>query len=466
MERSHLARLVVLSAGLKADMIDHLKHSRVSKALTDRANGAGSFAEAEARLQATRITVILAPDQAATAAGQAAALTIMNTSFKCFQNVALVCDPKIPLKMPLPIGVTIGAAAHTLHAIVTDSVPDGTTHVLLIGRNAPPGTTAFVRCWWDGWSGGILPAWDERPLGHGGNPLAGVFSGAVAVREVFATVLQYPRCGSRVSLASLWDPQTDPTLARPGPDTVYLSRRLWFIGLGHVGQGFLWNLGLLPIREIDLVLQDDQNTGVENEATGLLTHPGSINTKKTRIAAAWLDRPAWSARLIERRHYGDIPLLDGDPCIAITSLDERAARIKIAGTGFDYMIDAGIGHGVVDFEALQIRILARGLDASKFWSSPERSKDIDSLMEHEAYSGHAAASGRCGALTLANASVSVPFVGAATGALTIAQAIRLASMQTTVQMMQVELGTPGMAIIGATNDAVAESRGSTQLNLT
>jgi hypothetical protein len=55
------------------------------------------------------------------------------------------------------------------------------------------------------------------------------------------------------------------------------------------------------------------------------------------------------------------------------------------------------------------------------------------------------------------------FVGAAVGALTIVQAIRLASMQTTVQMMQMELGTPGMAIVGAMNPVPVESHGSVEV---
>jgi hypothetical protein len=66
----------------------------------------------------------------------------------------------------------------------------------------------------------------------------------------------------------------------------------------------------------------------------------------------------------------------------------------------------------------------------------------------------------CGTLTLANASVAVPFVGAAAGALTIAQLIRLASMQTTAQIMQLELGSPGMAIVGGMNDALSAGIGS------
>jgi hypothetical protein len=444
-------------------MKDHLKQSRIAKALTDRANGAASFDAAEGRLNSVRVAIVLSPDQATTAAGQAAALTAINTSFKCFGNLTLVADPQTVLDRALPIGETIGDAATTLGAVVTPTVPSGTTHVIAIGNDTGSGAKVFVRCWWNGWTAGVVPAWDDRVLGVSGNPLAGVFSGALAVREVFATVLGYQRCGCRISIASLWEPGGDPETVGEGPDTVYISPRLWFIGLGHLGQGLLWCLGLLPVCGLEAVLQDDQKAGEENEATGLLTRGDCVGRRKARIAAEWLDRPGWATRLIERRHYGDIPVLDDDPFIVITCLDAPEARVQIANAGFEYMIDAGIGHGPVDFEALQIRVLKKGVNAAVFWSSPERPKSLDKLMDQEAYRAHGAESDGCGTLTLANASVAVPFVGAAVGALTIAQAIRLASMQTTVQMMQMELGAPGMAVMGATNPAPTESRGSIEV---
>jgi len=447
-------------------MKNHLKKSRISKALTDRPNGAARFDQAEDRLNSVRVAIVLAADQAGTTAGQAAALTGINTAFKCFGNVSLVADRRAALVRTLPIGETIGDAATTLGAVVSPTVPPSTTHVIAIGNESVPGADVFVRCWWNGWAAGIVPAWDDRRLGTSGNPLAGVFAGALGVREVFATVLGYPRCGSRVSLVSLWEPGTNPETASDGPGVAYISPKLWFIGLGHLGQGLLWCLGLLPVNGLEAVLQDDQRADEENEATGLLTRGDDVGRRKARIAADWLDRPGWSTRLIERRHYGDIPLRDNDPPIVITSLDQPDARIQIANAGsFEYLIDAGVGHGPIDFEALQIRVLKKGVDAAAFWSSPERPKNSDKLLERDAYRAHEAESDRCGTVALANASVAVPFVGAAVGALTIAQAIRLASMQTTVQMMQSELGAPGMTIAGAANPAPAESRGSIEVQL-
>jgi hypothetical protein len=259
----------------------HLKQSRITKALTDRPNGARSFSAAEQRLSEIRVAIALMPDQAATAAGQAAALTAVNTSVKCFGSATLVGDSRAPLVKPLPLGDSLRAVVSALGGEVTSVIPGGTTHIVLIGDQPLPGTQVFVRCWWNGWNAGVVPAWDHRGFGISKNPLAGVFSGALAIREIFAAVLGYLRSGTRVSVASLWEPETDPASAAPGPERVFISSRLWFVGLGHLGQGFLWNLGMLPAVGAEAVLQDDQDAGEENEATGLITRANDIHQRKT-----------------------------------------------------------------------------------------------------------------------------------------------------------------------------------------
>ena len=50
--------------------------------------------------------------------------------------------------------------------------------------------------------------------------------------------------------------------------------------------------------------------------------------------------------------------------------------------------------------------------------------------------------GACGAYGLAGARVAVPFVGAATGAVAVAQLIRLASGQAAATLVQLGLGAP------------------------
>jgi hypothetical protein len=446
-------------------MTPHLQRSRILKALTDSEGGAESFEAAEKRLRNVRVAIVLSPELAITTAGQASVLTAAAASFKCFGNVTLVAKADAPLIKSLSIGETLSAAAVALGAVLAKSVQPDTTHIIEVGARASADTASFVKCWWDGWCAGIIPHWDNRAIGSSDNALAGIFAGALAVREVFATVLGYPRCGLRVSIASLWEPWLSPETAAAGPRRVFMPTRLWLIGLGHLGQGNLWALGLLPVSGLSAILQDDQYAGAENVSTGLLTTVDDVSKRKTRIAAKWLDGAGWFTALIERRHYGDIPLLLDDPPIVITGLDEPDPRIAITRTGFEYMIDTGLGHGAIDFEGIQMRVLSKGIDASRLWTSPTPIKDVDALVKREVYRAHAAEFGECGTVSLASASVAVPFVGAAAGALAITQAIRLASMQSTCQIFQLELGSPALAMAGPMKAAPANTFGSKELQV-
>jgi len=439
-----------------------LRRSRITKALIDRAAGPATFDAAEERLDNVGLVIVLPREHVAKPAAQAAVLTAAVTGVKCFGAAHVMLDGETPLYKALPFGYTLGTAAAALGATVSTTMPRDATHVLMIGDGDVLGTNIFVRCWWNRWIAGVLPPWDRRALGESGNPLAGIFSGALAVREVFATVLNYPRAGSRVSIASLWEPDADPKTADLGPATVFMPPRLWLVGLGHLGQGYAWSLGLLRASGIEAVLQDDQCVGEENEATGLLVRRTDVHRKrrKTRIVSDWLSELGWSTRLIERRHYGDIRILLDDPRIVVTGLDEPDARIKIAKAGFEYMIDAGIGHGPVDFEGAQLRVLDRSADVARLWSRPVPAADVESPLKQNAYLEYAKKIDECGTVALANASVAVPFVGAAVGAMTIAQVLRVASMQETSEIMQLELGSPAMTLMGCRNTAPTSSLGS------
>lgn len=432
-------------------MTAHLRHSRIAKALVDRMADAMSFAASEQHLRATKVAIVLGGGVAATPAAQAAALTAMTTAVKCFGSAVIVADGATPLTKPIRCCTTLGEAASFFGATLSAVTPENTTHHIVIGEGTPENDPGFVRCWWDGWAAGVLPAWDDRPLGGGLNPLSGVAAGALAVREVFAAVIGHSRAGKRPSILSLWEPWQMPEKAEPGPALVGLAAKLWFVGLGHLGQGYLWSLAFLPGSGELLVLQDDQKAAEENEATGLLTYGDDVGMRKTRVAAAWFE-PVWETSYIERRHRGDIRLTDDDPAIVFAGLDSVPARFNIARAGFDYMVDAGVGHGPVDFESFQLRILRKGTDPERQWTKPEKPKDVDAMLNREVYRDYIARYDVCGAFELAEGSVAVPFVGAFVGALGIAQGIRLSSGHTTAELLQAELGAPSKATAGQMNE--------------
>lgn len=447
-------------------MASYWKRSRVTKALTDAAR-AGSFAEAEARLDAVKLVVVLGADQLATPAGQAATLTAIATARKCFGRVVLVAPPDAPLIAALPLGATLLKAARRLGARISARPVTAATHTIRIGT-APRSGGWDLRCWWDRWLGGTR-AYDVDVLGDSQLALAGIFAGAAAVRQVFACVLAGRNIRERDVTLSLWQPWEAAVLDQRGPERFDVPDKLWFLGLGHLGQAFVWNLCFLPGTGDRLaVLQDDQKIGEENEATSLLVLPRDIGKRKTRVSASWLEKAGWRTELIERRHYGDIALKEADPPFLLSGLDRLEPRLALARHGFPFMLDAGIGHGPADFEGIQLRTVVGGQPPDGLWGKTEAAASEDGtkgLLVRPAYVELEQHVGQCGTVGFAEASVAVPFVGAATGALTIAQAIRLASLEPAPTFLQVELGAPEMATLGGLTAAPETNLGSFSVRL-
>jgi hypothetical protein len=140
----------------------------------------------------------------------------------------------------------------------------------------------------------------------------------------------------------------------------------------------------------------------------------------------------------------------------------------MAKHGFDYMIDAGLGHGPNDFEGIQLRVVAIGDDPSDLWNSDPPALTEGPTRERLANAAYADLEkkiGQCGIVSFAEASTSVPFVGAAAGALVIAQAIRLASLEPTTRFLQMELGEPAMATHAELPDKPTVNLGSATVQL-
>lgn len=68
-------------------------------------------------------------------------------------------------------------------------------------------------------------------------------------------------------------------------------------------------------------------------------------------------------------------------------------------------------------------------------------------------------------MSFAEASTAVPFVGAAAGALVIAQAIRLASLQSYPRFLQMERSSPEMVTYAGLCNGPTINLGSVPLNL-
>lgn len=439
---------------------DMLEKSRILKAITDGQDV--DFDDAGYMLSRVAVAVLIDSSICTTASAQAAVLTAVATSVKCFGRCYVVGSEDIPLAVPFPGSVTLFSAAESLGAKIERQIPKCATHLITCSQISSSDLFS-VRCWWDRWGAGVLPAHRSSASGESWNPLSGVFSGALAVREVFANVVGKRGRNPRESRLSLWEPWVDLRRASDGPEVIYWPKKIWVAGLGHLGQGFLWNWGFLDVDGASLTLQDYQRAGAENLGTGLLTRSSDLPERKTRIAGRWMEALGWETQYIERKIGGSgashaINREEDDPQIIVSGLDDVIPRQGILRSGFAYFVDAGVGRGPVDFESVQLRVLKKGARSSWKSESDEQERRTHQLLQSRAYQS-IASTDQCGAFEIADASVAVPFVGAAVGALTTVQVLRIAGMHKSPKLMRVDFSSPDFAIKEGFNSTPERSVG-------
>ena len=223
--------------------------------LAKRAMDNGTVAsrqEAEALLRGYRIALSIGPDEAIDRHHQAALLTAVELGRRVFLGgVTVEGDLDVPLNVPVSPGPTLRhavAAAGGTPGAATAGIP-----LIAIGGLAKQKSDGFsIRAVFDGWRGGIVPGHAEGPdRGEiGPMAMAPMLAAALAINEAFLHLSgDSPFAGKRTAGLNLWNlsRSTDwMSCDASAPELSYLPSRLWLIGLGHLGQAYLWGLGLLP----------------------------------------------------------------------------------------------------------------------------------------------------------------------------------------------------------------------------
>jgi molybdopterin/thiamine biosynthesis adenylyltransferase len=295
---------------------------------------------------------------------------------------------------------------------------------LHIGLGDPGSAGADLYAWCSAWTAFVGPQVPSVPLAKS-NVLAGVAAGAVAISEVFRrAVLGDVVACKRQQFLSVWgadEPPPDAAIRR-------LPRSIWLLGLGNLGQATLFVLNLLPwadASEILLLLNDPDYAGPENLDVQVLTAHSWIGRKKARSAAEWAEQRGFTTIMEERRFSKFTkPTLD-EPLLALSGVDNLAARRLAAAAGFDLMIDAGLG--ATGPEAFDIRIHAfpGTQEPDAIWpESAVVGTTPDQLPRHLSKLVEQRRLDLCGAMTIAGKSVGVPCTALAAAALQVAQACR------------------------------------------
>ena len=327
---------------------------------------------------------------------------------------------------------------------------------LVIGNVAelPPGSIVLW-CTWEGWSGGIVEQQERRLRETKEFPLAGILSAALGLSEAFQHLRGCPVSGRRSAGLSLWKPECNWELeAAYGEPCLYLPKRLWLIGLGHLGQAYAWALGLLPYSEpteVDIILQDYDTIVKANKSTGMLSDDSSVGQRKSRVVAGCLEAQGFRTAITERafdcatRRSGD------EPGVALAGVHDTAPRRLLDEAGFDLVVDAGLGGNSQSYLDILIHSFPSSIKAADAW--PERSKTLaSSFVGQPAYldlqqrlrkttelsDGDIA----CGIIELAGRSVGAAFVGCVAATLVFSEVLRVLAGGPRFEVLSLSLRSP------------------------
>lgn len=406
---------------------------RLAKRAMDNGKVA-SRQEAEALLRGYRIALSIGPDEATDRHHQAALLTAIELGRRVFLGgVTVEGCLDVPLTVPLPSGPTLRHAVAAAGG-KSSSAPSNIPHIS-IGGQAKKKTDGFsIRIVFDGWRGGIVPGHADGPdRGKIGQmALSPMLAAALAINEAFLHVSgESPFAGKRNTGIDLWNLSRSAdwmSSDESAPDLRYLPSNLWLIGLGHLGQAYLWGLGLLPYAsnaKVALVLQDVDVITPSTESTSILSDSTMHGRKKTRVASAWAERRGFETTITERFFDDTCRRHHHEPPIALCGLDNAVSRRALDQVGFDFVVEAGLGRGHQDFRSLLVHTLPGEMAASALWK--EEGEAAQTAADAAAYRKmlDEGSLDRCGVTLLAGKAVGAPFVGAVAATLVLSEVLRL-----------------------------------------
>jgi hypothetical protein len=435
--------------------------SRISKVLLDRAEA--SPESVLARRSEHGVTLCCGDDVGSSYTLQLAVLTAANIASRCFPTAVragvLPALAQAPLLVWPWLKITFGeAVAEILGPDALVGVdPADARHALVFG--GAPAPKNGLRVTFDGWIAKVgplrtTPRLEEREYFS----LAGILASSLALSELFLSFAGINiEAAHRVVGMSLWRPELDIGDADAlGIPVEFLPRDLWVLGLGHLGNAYLWSMAALPYRdprEVEFALFDFDKIEKENVETGVIFDAGGIGRFKTRACDAWLARRQFGTRLVERRfdrtfrrQYTDAQ--DKEPALALCGFDSNPARRDLPGAGFRRVIDCGLGGMADNFDVISLHTLPHPRSPEELWPDMTE-KEVAKLVayqermarENPGYLGLGADD--CGRRDLAGKSAAVPFVGTCAASLAIAEVIRALHEGPAYHDIKVGLGDPG-----------------------
>ena len=362
---------------------------------------------------------------------QTALVTAVNCAKRAFHGgVEVILPDNIPLLFPWPEAETLNQVIAELGTTILPST-SSPTQTIFVGhspKQAPPHSISIHA---SGWRGGIenvaKPTSFESCDGSTNSPLGGIFAGGLAVHRSFLRVTSLSVFACEDSFGfSLWQPNSDwQKISSEGPVLNALPKSLWILGLGHLGQAYLWSLSFLPFKDpgdCEFMLQDFDSLNESNVGSSLLCRPADQDTKKARTCALWLEQRGFSTTITERPFGKNTNRREDEPAIALCGFDKAEPRSLLEEANFKRIIECGLGGSIADFDLIHLHTFPGPKSARDLWKSADQTSQTNPKLVSALSNPNEV----CGALAIETAgkSVSTSFVGAMASSLAVAEILK------------------------------------------
>lgn len=391
-----------------------------------------SYEAAIGRLESFQLQLICDESIHESASLQAALITAINSGRRAYHGGITVSLPgQVESLLPWPDKKTLNeiiSEYENIHFDLAGQISPDNSSKLFFTNTCKTQNGLRVIC--DGWRGGTVPANEDINFCKKTDfTLGGVLAGGLAVSQAFLEISGLdPLAGHKTTGFSLWEPELNWLADNSaGPSLSYLPEKLWLIGLGHLGQAYLWTLGLLkhPTDHMPIFLLQDYETITEaNWISGLLCEKADSGLKKTRLCANWLEKRGYQTTIVERAFDKNTHRTGNESFIALCGVDKVEPRRLLEDAGFDMVIESGLGGGVADFDRIIMHTFPNlAKPAIKTW---ENVIGITESPPHHRIKELTKNQNDCGILaeTLANKAISTAFVGAVAASLVVGELLR------------------------------------------
>lgn len=368
-----------------------------------------SYQEAIDLFRSFRIRLQVAPGFSSTPGAEAAVLTLLRAGPKTFLGgVELVGPLDERCTLAWFAGKSLGEVAAEC-GVSFGQDADIRLPTICVGAGA-----AAADGFWLGLAveadGFVLTPDVSRASPADGSVEAGVAGAGAALNQAFQHVYRNAAQAG----------QREVTFRFPAASPQAPRRDHWVVGLGHLGQAYLWTTMLKggEARPTLVRLTDDDKVSTSSLSTCLLVEAADVGRRKVNAIARRLKQLGVKVRRDPKRVD-----LDGGPVtsaqpLCIVAVDNLALRKSLDRVHGATVLEAGIGDGADGFTRIQAHAFPGPRQARDVWAGEDlkASRPVD--ISKPAYRSLLEESGdECGTTLVAGRSIATPFVGAFAGAL-------------------------------------------------